>query len=103
MWNGANCSGTAGTTNPPAPNTDDNNDGDDDGTPPDVVLGDDLVNDDGDKNSDKPDDVLADDLARERGETLPFTGASIIAYLVLALELVGAGFLISRARKRDDS
>ncbi len=68
----------------------------DDGTPPDIVLGDDLSND---KRNPKP-DVLADTTAKERGKTLPFTGASIIAYLVLALELIGAGLLISRVRRR---
>ncbi|MGH2806049.1 MAG: hypothetical protein ACRDKT_02115 [Actinomycetota bacterium] len=35
-----------------------------------------------------------------RGRILPFTGASLLAYLVLALELLGAGALILRARKR---
>ncbi len=38
--------------------------------------------------------------ARPPGRILPFTGTSVLAYLVLALELMGAGFLILRARKK---
>ena len=48
------------------------------------------------RNSD--DEVLAERSAR--GKLLPFTGANILAYLILALELVGAGLLIVRGRKR---
>lgn len=59
-------------------------------------------------DKDKPDndgDVLGgrDNAAQRpasKGRILPFTGASLLAYLVLALELLGAGALILRARKR---
>lgn len=53
-------------------------------------------------DKDKPDDEVLGEPPAERapGKLLPFTGASLIAYLVLALELMGAGALIMRARKR---
>ena len=62
----------------------------------DEVLGDDTIDNDGDAGG-KADPEVA---AEREGDILPFTGASIIAYVVLALQLIGAGALISRARKR---
>jgi hypothetical protein len=64
----------------------------------DDVLGDKTHNH-GDGNGDE---VLGErqDRPPTKGKLLPFTGASIIAYLVVALELIAAGVLISRARKR---
>jgi hypothetical protein len=57
-----------------------------------------------DKNKPGSDGDVLGDRAQQRpasrGRILPFTGASILAYLVLALELLGAGALILRARKR---
>ena len=59
-----------------------------------------------DRDKPKPDndgDVLgngAQQRPASKGRILPFTGASILAYLVLALELLGAGAFILRARKR---
>ena len=44
------------------------------------------------------DEVIAERSAR--GKLLPFTGANILAYLILALELMAAGALIVRGRKR---
>ena len=57
-----------------------------------------------DREKPKPDVLGNRDGAAERpgtrGRVLPFTGASILAYLVLALEMLGAGALLMRARKR---
>jgi hypothetical protein len=38
--------------------------------------------------------------ATRGGRILPFTGANLIAYLILALELLGAGLLLVRGRRR---
>ena len=47
--------------------------------------------------NDPPDAVAP---SRERGKLLPFTGTSVLAYLLVGLQLIGAGFLLSRARKK---
>jgi len=61
------------------------------------VLGD-IISRDGGNNEPGPDVAGASE--RQGGRALPFTGASITAYLLFALQLIGAGVLIARARKR---
>ena len=64
--------------------------------PPPDVLGDDLTGGGG-----GPGKVAGKILQRKpQGAALPFTGASIAAFLALALQLIGAGALLSRAKKR---
>lgn len=64
---------------------------------------DDRIDKDGDIDGDKDDDVLGGRTAREREDNiLPFTGASVLAYVVIGLQMVAAGALISRARKKKD-
>ncbi len=58
------------------------------------VLGDIIGRDGG------PEPDVAGASERKGGRLLPFTGASIVAYVLLALQLIGAGVLISRARKK---
>lgn len=60
----------------------------------------DRIDRDGDVDGDKDDEVLPNRL--ERDNVLPFTGASIIAYVVIGLQMVAAGALISRARKKKE-
>ena len=62
---------------------------------------DDRIDRDGDVDGGKDDDVLPNRLERE-DNVLPFTGASIIAYVVIGLQMVAAGALISRARKKKE-
>jgi hypothetical protein len=62
---------------------------------------DDRIDKDGDVDGDKDDDVLAGREERDPN-VLPFTGASIIAYVVIGLQMVAAGALISRARKKKE-
>ena len=64
----------------------------------DDVLGDDLERNQG--NPDKGDTVAPNRVEQREGGVLPFTGASILAYVVIALQLIGAGALMSRARKK---
>jgi hypothetical protein len=61
---------------------------------------DDRIDKDGDVDGDKGDEVLPS--RHERDNVLPFTGASIIAYVVIGLQMVAAGALISRARKKKE-
>jgi LPXTG-motif cell wall-anchored protein len=62
---------------------------------------DDRIDKDGDVDGDKDDDVLPNRLEREPN-VLPFTGASIVAYVVIGLQMIAAGALISRARKKKE-
>ena len=61
---------------------------------------DDRIDKDGDADGDKDDDVLAEREGRDN--VLPFTGASIVAYLLIGLQMIAAGALISRARKKKE-
>ncbi|MBW3594483.1 MAG: hypothetical protein KY391_02805, partial [Actinobacteria bacterium] len=61
------------------------------------VLGDIIDKDGGD---DDPGADVAGASERKGGRALPFTGASIIAYVLVGLQLIGAGALIARARKK---
>jgi hypothetical protein len=70
--------------------------------PPDDVLGDTTVDNDGDLDGGAGPDVLGGrDTPDERapGSVMPFTGTSIVAYVILALQMIGAGALIARGRK----
>jgi LPXTG-motif cell wall-anchored protein len=63
----------------------------------DDVLGDTI----GDVDGDTDDDVLG---RREPnpppGAVMPFTGTSVLAYVLVGLQMIGAGALIARSRKR---
>ena len=63
---------------------------------------DDRITNDGDVDGEKGDDVAAGGTGRGRkplGGVLPFTGASILAYVLVGLQMIGAGALIARGRK----
>jgi len=63
---------------------------------------DDRITNDGDIDADKGDDVGAGRLGQPRkplGGVLPFTGTSILAYVLVALQMIGAGLLIARGRR----
>jgi LPXTG-motif cell wall-anchored protein len=65
----------------------------------DDVLGDTI----GDAGGDKEPDVLSGREGpdeRAPGAVLPFTGTSILAYVLVGLHMIGAGALIARGRKR---
>ena len=53
-----------------------------------------------DKGDDDPNNDVMGASERRGGRALPFTGASIIAYVLVGLQLIGAGVLIARARKK---
>jgi len=63
------------------------------------VLGDIISKNDG--GDEVVDPGVAGASERKGGRALPFTGASIIAYVLLALMLIGAGALIAWARKKN--
>jgi len=60
------------------------------------VLGDIIDKDD----DDTPGPHVAGASERKGGRALPFTGASIIGYVLVGLQLIGAGALIARARRK---
>jgi hypothetical protein len=64
----------------------------------DDVLGDTI----GDVGGDKDDEVLGNREPKDRppGAVMPFTGTSVLAYVLVALQMIGAGALMARSRKR---
>jgi LPXTG-motif cell wall-anchored protein len=62
---------------------------------------DDRIDKDGDADGNKDDDVLPNRVNRDPN-VLPFTGASIVAYVVIGLQMIAAGALISRARRKKE-
>jgi hypothetical protein len=65
------------------------------------VLGDSLDAEDevlGERVTNEGSDVAGEDVAAERssGQVLPFTGASLLAFLGIALGLITSGFLFWR-------
>ena len=62
----------------------------------------DIIDKDGGDDPDPsgPGDDVAGASERKGGRALPFTGASITAYVLLALQMIGAGALITRARRK---
>ena len=70
----------------------------------DEVLGDTLTNDGDADGGGNDDNVGAGNESQERpqGAVMPFTGTSVLAYVLIGLQMIGAGALIARGRKRNN-